>query len=85
MILAVLTAAFALAVYLHLRGVGAAVAIPVAAILVPEGVLFQAFIYPGDSELRQYWLMAALVGLFFGVLAAAFGYFVAPMLGNRKP
>lgn len=84
MLFSVLAMAFALAFYLHLRGRRAVPAIAPAALLVPAGVLFQAFIFPGDPELAQHWLLAALVGLFFGLLAAGFGYFVAPMIRNKE-
>ena len=80
-----LAIAFALSIYLRLRGVHAALTIPLPALLVAAGVLFQAFIFPGDPELAEHWLIAALVGMFFGVLVAGFGYFVAPMLRNRVP
>lgn len=83
MLLSVLAMAFALAVYLHLRGLGAVVAIALSALLVPVGVLFQAFIFPGDPELAEHWLLAGLVGVFFGLLAAGFGYFIAPMLRHK--
>ena len=85
MLLSALAIAFALSIYLRLRGVHAALAIPLPALLVVAGVLFQAFIFPGDPELAEHWLIAALVGMFFGVLVAGFGYFVAPMLRNRNP
>jgi hypothetical protein len=83
MLLSVLAMAFALAFYLSLRGVGAALAIPVSTLLVPAGVLFQAFIFPGDPELAEHWLLAALVGVLFGLLVAGFGYFIAPMMRNK--
>lgn len=83
MLLAVLAIAFALAIHLRLRGIGAALAIPLAAAVVAAGVLFQAFIYPGDPELQQWWQLAAAVGLLFGVMIAGFGYFIAPMLKDR--
>ena len=76
MLLSVLAIAFALALYLHLRGLGAVFSISLSALLVPAGVLFQAFIFPG-------WLLAALVGVFFGLLAAGFGYFIAPMMRHK--
>ena len=83
MLLSVLAMAFALAFYLHLRGVGASLAIPLSALLVPAGVLFQAFIFPGDPDLAEHWLLAAMVGMFFGILASGFGYFVAPMMRHK--
>lgn len=83
MLLSVLAIAFALALYLHLRGLGAVFSISLSALLVPVGVLFQAFIFPGDPELAEHWLLAALVGVFFGLLAAGFGYFIAPMMRHK--
>ncbi|MBF7729158.1 hypothetical protein [Pseudomonas sp. N040] len=85
MMLAVLAATFALAIYLRLHGVGALLAIPLAALLVPAGILFAAFVFPAHAELRAEWPAACGVGLFFGALAATFGYQVAAMLGNREP
>ena len=85
MIMLALAATLALAVYLRLRGAGGLLIIPLAALLMPCVILFSAFVYPGDPELREAWLLAAAVGLFFGMLIAGFGYFVAPMLKNRTP
>ena len=85
MLFAALTASLILAIYLQGRNVRWPLAIPLAALLVPLVVLFGAFVYPGDPDLREWWLMAAGVGLFFGLLTAAVGYSSALFLqGQRK-
>jgi len=85
MMMLALAVTLALAIYLRLHSSLGIVIIPLAALLMPAVILFSAFVYPGDPELQQWWLMAAGVGLFFGGLIAAFGYFITPMLKDRMP
>ncbi|SDU02166.1 hypothetical protein SAMN05216296_1309 [Pseudomonas pohangensis] len=85
MMMLALAATLILTIYLRQRSQLGLVIIPLAALLMPLAILFSAFIYPGDPELQEWWLMAVGVGLFFGGLIASFGYFITPMLGNRLP
>jgi len=85
MMMLALAATLALVIYLRLHSSLGIASIPLAALLMPAAILFSAFIYPGDPELQQWWLPAVGVGLFFGGLIAAFGYFITPMLINRVP
>lgn len=85
MMMTALAATLALTIYLRLHSSLGIVIIPLAAMLMPPVILFMAFVYPGDPELRQWWMMAVGVGLFFGALIAAFGYFITPMFIDRKP
>ena len=85
MMMLALAATLALAIYLRLYSKLGLAVIPLAAVLMPCVILFSAFIYPGDPELQQAWMIAVGVGLFFGGLIAAFGYFITPMISNRAP
>lgn len=86
MILVALAAAFVLAMQLSMRGLPLLKAVPLAALAVPAAILFQAFIYPGDPELSEAWVIAVLVGLFFGLLAATPGFYASRYLQDqRKP
>lgn len=85
MLFAALTASLILAITLQARHVRWPLAVPLAALLVPLAVLFGAFVYPGDPDLREWWLLAAGAGLFFGLLTASVGYVSAQFLqGQRK-
>jgi hypothetical protein len=83
MMMLALAATLALAIYLRLHSKLGLASIPLAALLMPCTILFSAFVYPGDPELQQVWLMAFGVGLFFGGVIATFGYFIAPMLWKQ--
>lgn len=85
MLMLALAATLILSIYLRLRSGLGLYGIALAALLMPCAILFSAFIYPGDPELQQWWWLAVAVGLFFGGLLAAFGYFVTPMLSQRTP
>lgn len=85
MMMLALAVTLVLSIYLRLRSTLGLAIIPLAALLMPAVILFSAFVYPGDPELQQWWLMAVGVGLFFGALIASFGYFITPMLKDRAP
>lgn len=85
MMMLALAATMFLTVYLRLRSKLGMVIVPMAALFMPFVILFSAFIYPGDPELREAWLVAASVGWFFGLVVAGFGYFISPMLKHRGP
>ncbi len=86
MILAALAAAFVLAMHLSMRGLPMLKAVPLAALVVPAVIMFQAFVYPGDPDLSEAWVIAALLGLFFGLLAATPAYYASRYLQDqRKP
>jgi hypothetical protein len=85
MILGVLSLVLALAYYLRQRGMGFAGAAGLAALLPPLAIVFYAFVHPADQQLREAWAVAALAGLFFGLLLGGFGAYVASVLQQREP
>lgn len=85
MILGVLSLVLALAYYLRQRGLGFARATGLAALLPPLVIVFYAFVYPADQELRDAWVEAVLASLFFGLLVGGFGAYVASLLKPRDP
>jgi hypothetical protein len=80
MILGVLSLVFALAYYLRQRGMGFFRSAALAALLAPLALVFAAFVYPADAQLREAWTVAAMGGLFFGLLLGGFGAYVASLL-----
>jgi hypothetical protein len=82
----VLAIAVALFVGLILRAkhMGGLRVIPMAALLVPAAITFEAFVYPADPEVRMWWRVAVFVGAFYGVVAASIGYGVAAFLEKQR-
>jgi asparagine N-glycosylation enzyme membrane subunit Stt3 len=85
MILGVLSLVLALAYYLRQRGLGFARATGLAALLPPLFIVFYAFVYPADQELREVWDVAVLAGVFFGLVVGGFGAYVASLFQPPEP
>ena len=65
---------FGLAAWLRLRGWRAQRAISLACLLAPAIVMFAAFVFPAEPEFRKWWQSTFVASVFFGLLAAASGY-----------
>ena len=83
-IVAALIPPFGLAAWLRLRGWPAPRAIAVACLLAPVIVTFAAFVFPADPEFRKWWQSTVVTSVFFGLLAAAAGYWLAVIVQRSE-
>ena len=68
---------FGLAAWLRLRGWPAVRAVALTCLLAPAVVTFAAYVFPADTEFRKWWQSTVVTSLFFGLLAAVAGYWLA--------
>jgi len=82
-IVAALLLAFALAAYLRFRRWPAPRAIAVASLLSPAAITFGAYVFPANPEFQMWWHITVITSVFFGVCAAAAGYFLVVLMRGR--
>ena len=75
---------FGLAAWLRHRGWPAPRAIALACIFATVIVTFAAFVFPADPEFRKWWQSTAIASVFFGLLAAAAGYWLAVIVQRSE-
>ena len=83
-IIAALILPFGIAAWLRLRRWPASRAIPLACVLAPVVVTFAAYVFPADPEFRKWWQSTAVTSVFFGLLAAAAGYWLAVLVQRSE-
>ena len=83
-IVAALIPPFAFAAWLRFRGWPASRAIAAGCLLAPAIVTFEAFVFPADPEFRRWWQSTVVTSLFFGLLAAASGYWLAVLVQRSE-
>ena len=83
-IVAALILPFGLAAWLRLRGWPARRAIGLACLLAPAIVTFAAFVFPADPEFRKWWQSTVVASVFFGLLAAAAGCWLAVIVQRSE-
>ena len=83
-IVAALLLAFALAAYLRIRRWPATRAIALASLLSPATITFGAYVFPAEPEFRMWWSITVVTSLFFGLCAAAAGYFLVVLVQRNR-
>ncbi len=84
MSLAAIAVAFVVGLMLRAKRIGGFSAIPLAALLVPAAITFEAFVFPAEPEVRMWWRVAVFVGTIYGLVAAGIGYAFAAFLEKQR-
>ena len=79
-----LIVSFGVAAWLRLRRWPAIRAICVACLGAPAVVTFTAYVFPANPEFRQWWQSTVVTSVFFGLLAAAAGYWLSVIVQRSE-